>query len=235
MKMFEVGGCVRDRILGIHSKDIDFSVEAESFSAMREELTELGFEIFVENPEFLTIRARFPKTEQFAFRKGLTADFVLCRKEGAYSDGRHPDEVEVGTLFDDLARRDFTMNAIALDPETGAFIDPHDGIRDIKHQLICCVGTPEERFREDALRAIRAMRFSVTKDFAIHPSIMKVFDSDWLPPLLSSVSKERKRDELMKMFHHDTIESLWLIESLTLPMKDAIFCDGLWLEPTLRK
>lgn len=247
MKMFEVGGCVRDRILGIaNPKDIDFSVVMENeehhtidetFDLMAQCLTALGFEIFVTTPEFLTIRARFPRDgKEFPAYKGMTADFVLARSEGAYSDGRHPDTVRPGTLADDLARRDFTMNAIALDPETGEYIDPHGGIEDIRFRLIRCVGSAEDRFQEDALRAMRALRFSVTKGFIMNLAIIRALHSEWLPPLLSSVSKERKRDELMKMFHADTLKSLDVINNdISHELREAIFCDGLWLEPTLRK
>ena len=88
-KFFQVGGCVRDRLMGVPCHDIDFSVEAESFEAMREAILERGGTIYLDTPEFFTIRAKEP---------GLgTVDFVLCRKEGAYSDGRHPDKVEMGT------------------------------------------------------------------------------------------------------------------------------------------
>jgi tRNA nucleotidyltransferase (CCA-adding enzyme) len=141
IELYEVGGCVRDSLLGIDSKDIDFTVIAPSYEDMREFLTDAGFEIFLETPEYFTIRARFPKVvthdaipTRFVRTKKLpTADFVLARKEGAYSDGRRPDEVQMGTLLDDLSRRDFTMNAMARDRD-GRLIDPFGGQQDVKER-----------------------------------------------------------------------------------------------------
>lgn len=232
MKIFEVGGCVRDSFLGVHSKDIDFSVEAPSFKAMREHFQNEGFRIFVENEEFLTIRARFPETSD---TPNLCADFVMCRKDGYYSDGRRPDEVIPGTLFDDLSRRDFTINAIAKDVETGQIIDPFNGIQDIQKKIIRCVGNPIDRFHEDSLRVLRALRFSITKGFEIHESIFETFEMTTLHSKLKNVSCERKREELTKMFAKDTLASMELIVSLPKGLKESIFDknDRLWMKATL--
>lgn len=122
IKFYQVGGSVRDSFIGLKSKDIDYAVEAPSFDAMREAIKERGGEIFLETPQFLTIRANVP---------GMGAcDYVLCRKDGEYVDGRRPETVTAGTILDDLARRDFTMNAIAI-AEDGTILDPFDGRKDI--------------------------------------------------------------------------------------------------------
>lgn len=231
--LFEVGGCVRDSLLGIKSKDIDFAVEAESFDAMREYLEAEGFKIYVETPQYLTIRAKFP--QHYKREKGATdADFVLCRKDGEYTDGRRPDTVVPGSLMDDLARRDFTVNAIARDL-SGRIIDPFDGITDLKKGLLRCVGSAKERFTEDALRALRAIRFSITKGFKIDDDIKWALHSDWLPPLVAQVSTERRKDELMKCFYHDVDKTFMKIIALPDEMRWAIFSDGLWLKPTMEK
>lgn len=227
LKIFEVGGCVRDALLGIPSKDIDFAVEAESFESMEKEFESRGFRVFQRNPQFFTIRAKFPD-------KNLVADFVLCRRDVG-GDGRHPEAVVAGTIFDDLSRRDFTVNAIARD-EQGRLIDPHNGVADLKNQLIRCVGDPNRRFEEDALRVLRALRFSITKNFQIDASIWKAFNNEKLPVLMQKVSTERKREELEKMFKADSLRSIDLIASLPTDLKAAIFVDvGLWLKPTLEK
>jgi tRNA nucleotidyltransferase/poly(A) polymerase len=115
MRLYEVGGYVRLRgrvVLGnFFFEDVQSLFE------------EKGFRIFQSRPEFLTIRARFPD-------KSLVADFVIGRKEIGYTDGRHPDVVLAGSITDDLARRDFTVNAIARCVESGTLIDPHGGIQD---------------------------------------------------------------------------------------------------------
>lgn len=228
MKLFQVGGCVRDELLGVPSKDIDFAVEAPSFMAMKEEMISRGFGVFQESPQFFTIRAKFPDSK-------LVADFVMCRKESGFSNGRHPDQVEAGTIHDDLARRDFTVNAIAKCVESGELIDPHNGVQDLKDKQLRAVGKAQERFREDALRCLRALRFSITKELEIHPEVWRAFDLPELPSLLSSVSVERKREELGKAFAADSLRAMRLLMALPPALQEAIFADkSLWLKPTLR-
>lgn len=231
--MFEVGGCVRDGILGLSSKDIDFAVEAESWAHLKDYLTQNRFEVFLENEEFLTLRARFPRQAMDKRYAGKTADFVLCRKDGAYSDGRRPDSVELGTIYDDLARRDFTMNAIARDVSDGLLIDPHNGVADIHARVIRAVGNPEARLREDALRALRAVRFAITKDFKLDEALWNTLRAPWLSPLLATVSAERRRDELFRALHHDTLATLRLLHRLPAAFMQAVLGDVIWLKPTM--
>jgi tRNA nucleotidyltransferase (CCA-adding enzyme) len=231
--MFKVGGCVRDEMLGLRSKDIDFAVEAPSFDAMHDRLVADGFELFLVTPEFFTIRARFPRDHDLFGR--TTADFVLCRRDGPSSDGRRPDFVEPGSILDDLARRDFTVNAIASNPETGEIIDPHDGIRDLNSMTLRAVGDAMTRFREDGLRALRAIRFVVTKDFRLDAELAAALRDPETARLLGGVSTERIRDELHKAFAADTLGTLDILASLPTAFTDAIFRDGLRLRPTLEK
>lgn len=226
IRIFQVGGAVRDQLLGLKSKDIDFAVEAPSFKAMHEHVRATCKQIFLIKPEFLTIRALHPTMG--------AVDFVMCRKDGAYSDGRHPDTVEPGTIFDDLARRDFTVNAMAID-EAGNLIDPHEGERDLEDRLLRCVGFTSDRFEEDSLRILRAMRFSITKDLELSSGITAVFrqPSLWIPKL-EAVSTERKREELHKCFAHDTAKTLMFFKSIDSAWADCLFQD-LWLKPTSEK
>lgn len=243
VKLYEVGGYVRDSLLGIQSKDVDFAVEcAKGWGGMLRWLNDQGFKVFLETPEYLTARAQFPRDwvdDHPWLRQGkngvMTADFVLCRKEGEYTDGRRPDEVEPGTLEDDLARRDFTVNAIARDFETRELIDPHEGVYDLEDMRLRCVGSAEERFTEDALRILRALRFKITRGFGWDNDIARAWTSRWLPPLLASVSTERVREELTPCFKTDTLKTLRLIGvgHGTPAMREAIFRDGLWLKPTM--
>ena len=224
VKFYQVGGCVRDELLGLRSKDIDYSVEASSYDAMKDEILNRGGDIFLETPEYFTIRAKVP---------GMGAcDFVLCRKDGQYSDGRRPDEVQMGTLHDDLARRDFTMNAIAK-AEDGTLIDPHGGQFAIENRVIHCVGDAYRRFEEDYLRMLRAIRFSVTKGFKI--SNMTQFAIQQFSSRIAEVSVERVREELHKAFKVNTLQTIGLLQKFN--MMEHVFNDrtGLWLEPTLKK
>jgi tRNA nucleotidyltransferase/poly(A) polymerase len=218
--------------MGLHSKDWDFTCVAESFEAMEQSLLDDGFTIFVRNPEFFTIRAHGPKGFTFAghdFGK-QTFDFVWARKDGTYSDGRRPDFVTPGTLHDDLARRDLTVNAIAKATD-GTLIDPFNGQQDIKDKIIRCVGDPRERFEEDALRILRALRFSVTKGFAIHNHTAS-FVRD-LRHTVAGVSAERVREELTKMFNHDAMKTVAVLNEYQ--MFPIIFDMGINFQPTMKE
>lgn len=226
INFYIVGGFVRDHIKGIKSKDIDYAVEAPSYDAMREWISAQADQIFLETPEYATIRARFGRE---------TADYVLCRRDGSYSDGRHPDEVFAGTIDDDLARRDFTMNAIAM-RQDGSYYDPFEGIADIEAGVIRCVGRAEDRMREDYLRLMRAARFSITKRMRIDEEIQRMFDDDeFVDGLRETVSQERIREEVAKMFAFDTIASIDFFASHP-KMSQAVFGDGsIWMKATSEK
>lgn len=226
-QFYQVGGSVRDHLLGIGSKDIDYAVEADSFDAMRDAVLSRGGKIFLETPQFFTIRANVP---------GLgSCDYVLCRKEGQYKDGRHPTEVSVGTIYDDLARRDFTVNAMAL-TETGELLDPHGGQQHLRERTLSCVGVASERFTEDGLRMLRAIRFAITKDFLIDDDIVDCLRSPlFFVPRLMGVSQERIREELVKCFAHNTNATLNML-GLFPGLRHHLFRDtGLWLKPTMEK
>jgi tRNA nucleotidyltransferase/poly(A) polymerase len=220
--------------MGLVSKDVDFAVEAESFSAMEKGLMERGFKVFLSTPEFLTIRAQVPASEKELLARTKVADFVLCRKDSAGSDGRRPDFVEPGTILDDLARRDFTMNAIARDVVTGEVLDPHGGMRDIKNCLLKFVGDPVRRISEDGLRVLRGMRFMITKSLIAHPDTDAALASPLALEMLNKVSIERVREELEKMFAHDTVRSVKLLANFHPQLHEVIFRDGLRLMPTLK-
>ncbi len=204
-KFYLVGGAVRDELLGKPSKDKDFTVEAESYAAMKQAVLDRGGEIFpIPNSEaFLTIRAKVP---------GIgAADFVLARKDSTYSDGRRPDFVVVGTLHDDLARRDFTVNAMAR-AEDGTLVDPFNGQEDLANKLLRCVGNTNKRMHEDALRALRAIRFSITKGFAFAADLRSYLLSQDAADNLANVSANRIRDELFRCFEHNTMETLNVLD-----------------------
>lgn len=221
VRFFQVGGCVRDGLLGVKTKDIDFAVEAPSWDAMRDAVHECCSKVFLETPEFLTIRGLHPILG--------AVDFVLCRKDGPSSDGRRPDFVEPGTIFDDLARRDFTVNAMALD-EDGDLIDPHNGVQDLNDRILRFVGDPHSRLSEDALRAFRGVRFEITKGFHLGAkdsmaiNAMSAGDFD-------AVSTDRIRDELVRCFAHDTRETLFVLSQFPILLSVALD-RGIWLKPT---
>lgn len=230
IRLFEVGGHVRDHFLGIQSKDVDIAVEANSYEHMRAYVQEHTKKIFVEKPEFFTIRA--------LGHDNLPKDYVLCRKDSAYSDSRRPDSVSIGTIFDDLARRDFTINAMARSLEDGSILDPYNGQAHLKTKELVCVGNTFDRMNEDPLRILRAIRFAITKGFKPNMELRKIFLScDWAEKL-SSVSRERVREEMFKCFKHDSIKTMQFLgrkEMVCEGMLNAIFADDLWLLPTMQE
>lgn len=237
---FEVGGAVRDDLLGLDSKDVDFTVVAdgatgsaeETFTEMVAHLEAEGFKVFVQSPEFLTARAKVPAGHELEGRTDV-ADFVLARLDGPSSDGRRPDFVKPGTLADDLARRDFTVNAMARTVD-GSLVDPHGGKDDLEVMALRFVGDPMERVREDGLRVLRAFRFMVTKGFVATDETLAVLTSVEAAEMLGRVSKERVRDELDKMFRVDTLGTLDLLGTLPKHTVAAMFPEGLRLAPTMK-
>lgn len=230
VEAFEVGGIVRDDIMGVRSNDVDYTVTAPSFEAMRQFVIDNGMKIVVETPEFFTIRA--VAKNPFQGRKG-GLDFVWAREEGPYSDGRRPDWVKPGTLFMDQQRRDFTMNAIAKDTD-GSYIDPFNGREDIEACIIRAVGDPFDRLSEDALRAVRALRFSVTKGFFIENRLRFAMQSAFvLDAIENKISDERIKDELSKMFRFDTVASLVALNEFPA-LTRAMFTGSVSLDATMK-
>lgn len=187
-----VGGCLRDLILGNEPKDWDITTNAKP-----EAIISLFPKTFYEN-SFGTVGVVNENTSTPSLK---IVEVTPFRKESSYTDNRHPDQVEfVSSLEDDLARRDFTMNAIAAPVKNsmlGDIIDPFDGLKDIKNKLIKAVGNAEARFKEDALRMMRAIRFVSQLGFAMDLDTSKAIVS--CKTLIDNVSHERIRDELNKI------------------------------------
>jgi tRNA nucleotidyltransferase/poly(A) polymerase len=236
MYKYAVGGFVRDRLLDIPSKDLDFSVVAPSFESMVEGLRGEGVEIYLTTPEYFTVRGNHPKWG--------AVDYVWARKDGPYSDGRRPDYVMPGTLEDDLARRDFTMNALAVREcdldffiRTGsrdAVINEHGGVDDMNSRIIHAVGDAGERLEEDALRVIRAMRFAVTKNMAVSMSVVDAINSQKVEAAFKNISADRISAELAKMTKHDP-KSVFMTFYKFPQYADMIMDKGVWFKPTLEK
>jgi putative nucleotidyltransferase with HDIG domain len=132
---------------------------------------------------------------------GHMFDVATFRKDGQYLDARRPETVEFGSRIDDVRRRDFTMNALYLDPLTGDIFDPEGGVADIRAKQVRCVGSAKARFKEDALRLLRAVRFAARFDFKIEAETLEAIQV--LAPTVQYVSGERVRDELTSMITAD--------------------------------
>ena len=202
-----VGGCVRDLVLGRVSKDWDVATNAEP-----KKVQELFPDSVYEN-DFGTVGVK-TESENPALK---IIEITTYRIEGKYSDKRHPDEIKFAkTIQEDLSRRDFTINAMAMDvdaPDT--IIDPFGGEDDLSDQTVKTVGDPHERFREDALRLMRAARFATEFAFEIEPATRRAIVE--LSGELEMISKERVRDELMKMLMTTrAADGIVLLEELNL-------------------
>lgn len=185
-----VGGCVRDFLRGVEPEDWDVATNAKP-----EEIQKIFPKSFYEN-RFLTVTVQTKSSNP----KLKEVEITTYRSEAKYTDKRHPDEIKFAkTIKEDLARRDFTINAIAVAPEASKLktIDPFGGQKDLKDKVIRAVGNPEERFSEDALRTMRAVRFATTLGFTIEEKTSQAIkkNSNWL----RAISKERVRDEFLKI------------------------------------
>lgn len=184
---YVVGGCVRDCVLGREPHDWDICTPALACELLVE-FEEKGYRVIPTGLQHGTIAVHL---------NGNNYEITTFRRDGEYSDGRHPDSVEfTSDLIYDLERRDFTMNAIAYNPEEG-LIDPYCGYEDIQDRRIRCVGNPDCRFQEDGLRILRALRFSVQLGFKIELFTKRAMIEN--RSLLNKISFERINSEFVKM------------------------------------
>jgi poly(A) polymerase len=241
-KFYEVGGKVRDEILGLQSKDVDYVAVPndnllekyqdayEMFVVLETYLNNEKFEIFLSTPDCFTIRAKFPKGHKY---QGV-ADFVMARKEIGYVPNTRTPIVKPGTLYDDLERRDFTLNALAKD-EDGTIIDHFNGMEDLKNGILRTPLPTKVTFNDDPLRILRAIRFSITKGFNIPGTMAITMESYNYEEKMGVVSVERIREELFKCFKHDTIQTLRVLNEFPT-LRDYIFKNNiLWLKPTMEQ
>ena len=195
---YAVGGCIRDSILFKNPYDWDITTNARP-----EEVKKLFSKTLDTGIKHGTVSILFKENNQFK-----SYEVTTYRCDGLYSDGRHPDDVTfVNNLHEDLARRDFTINAIAYNEKAG-IVDDFSGISDLENKIVRAVGDPLSRFKEDALRMMRAIRFSAQLSFEIDK---KTYDAIIeLSENLSHVSKERIAVELIKVLLSDNPEKVYL-------------------------
>ncbi len=180
------GGCVRDSLLGREPKDHDVATSARPEEVMR---------LF---PGSMSVGAHFGVV--IVRRDMHNIEVATFRKDGAYSDGRRPDAVTFTTAEEDAQRRDFTVNGLFLDPLSGDVLDFVGGRADLDARIIRAIGDAHQRFSEDHLRLLRAVRFATVLGFEIEPVTWRAISG--LAPHIASVSAERVRDELAKTLAH---------------------------------
>lgn len=191
---YAVGGCVRDSLLGLTPADYDLCTNAKP-----EAIAKVfgSHQLLHHGEKHGTIGVVLD---------GEVFEITTFRTEGGYEDSRHPKWVDfVDDIEEDLARRDFTINAMAYNPATG-YVDPFGGRQDLEHKILRTVGDPEARFREDALRILRGARFSTRFRLTPDPATLSAMES--LAPLMDNLARERVFDELCKLLLSATAEDL---------------------------
>ena len=185
-KAYLVGGAVRDMFMNKEASDWDVATDATP-----EQVISAFKKVIPTGIAHGTVTVHF---------MGEEIEVTTFRIEQGYSDGRHPDKVSYASdIEEDLSRRDFTMNAIAVSLKDGSIVDPFNGKSDIKNKIIRSVGNPLERFNEDGLRPIRAIRFASQLGFEIETNTLHAISNEKVLQKTSTISIERFRDELVKL------------------------------------
>ena len=192
-----VGGCVRDLLLERESKDYDVATDATPEQVMR-----IFPETYAVGAQFGVVLVPIPETEVESEASGKAVEVATFRADIGYSDGRHPDEVRFSRdPREDVARRDFTINGMMLDPlggsAPGEVLDFVGGREDLKAGIVRSIGEPKLRFGEDKLRMLRAVRFAARFEYAIEPATFASIQE--MAEQIRAVSRERVRDELTRM------------------------------------
>ena len=191
---YAVGGCVRDSLLGLQPQDYDLCTNALPDQT---EAVFSGYRLVLAGKKHGTVGV---------ITEGGVVEITTYRTEGTYKDNRHPDWVEfVPNIEADLARRDFTVNAMAWSPYHG-FADPFGGQADLRNRILRAVGDPGTRFREDSLRILRGIRFSVKYQLTPDPATLDAMKT--LAPLMDNLARERVFEELCKFLVLATAEDL---------------------------
>lgn len=207
-ELYMVGGAVRDILMEKTPHDYDFATNATP-DQMLKIAEESNTEVIPTGIKYGTVTFRIDNQ---------SFEVTTYRADGNYSDGRRPDQVTFSTnILDDLSRRDFTVNAIALNMLSGVndYVDPFNGIKDIENKVIRTVRDPVERFTEDGLRILRAIRFRFKLGFTFDAATYKAIMSNW--QLLEHISQERITSEFLQILtygHLDSAEDCYLMDAL---------------------
>ena len=195
---YAVGGCVRDALMGKEPHDYDITT-----SALPEEVKGIF------SDKYRVIETGIKHGTVTVISDGHPIEITTYRIDGEYKDNRRPESVKFsGNLADDLGRRDFTVNALVYSDKSG-IIDLFGGIGDLENRVLRCIGNPHDRFCEDALRILRALRFSAQLDFDIDKNTADAIHG--LKELLKNISAERIREELIKFFGSEYPERVYEI------------------------
>lgn len=187
------GGCVRDFVLGREPADYDVAT-----SAHPEEVMRIFPETYAVGAQFGVVLVPIRRDGADGARDNYAIEVATFRSDGRYTDGRHPDQVQFSNdARTDVQRRDFTINGLLLDPMAEEVLDYVGGQEDLRNRIIRTIGNPRERFAEDKLRVLRAVRFAARFGYTIEPATFHAIGE--MAPQIHQVSRERIRDEILKM------------------------------------
>jgi tRNA nucleotidyltransferase (CCA-adding enzyme) len=211
-----VGGALRNHFAGLNATDYDFATDANP-----DDIKKIFSHVIPTGIKHGTVTVVF---------KGHHFEVTTFRIESDYSNSRHPDSISFSpSIFEDLKRRDFTINSIAMNLETGEVLDPHNGIQDLKRHRIKAIGNPVERFSEDGLRLMRACRFTSQLNFTIEQRTFEAIEE--CKNNLINVSAERIRDEIIKILESQKPSiALRIMENtgiLNIILPDLANCRGI--------
>lgn len=221
-ELYMVGGAVRDILMDKTPHDYDFATNATP-DQMLKIAEESNIEVIPTGIKYGTVTFRIDNQ---------SFEVTTYRKDSNYSDGRRPDQVTFSTnILDDLSRRDFTINAIALNmlSNVNEYIDPYNGREDIKNKVLRTVGDPIERFTEDGLRILRAIRFKYKLGFKFNGATYDAIMSNW--QLLEHISKERITSEFLQILtygHLDFAEDCYLIDALIKQILPEVYIENVY-------
>lgn len=187
LDLYLVGGAVRDAVQGREPKDWDLATSAPPDRVQEVLRGQVGYRTIPVGEQFGVVRTLAPSGEEY--------EIATFREDGAYTDGRRPDEVKYSGIDQDVQRRDLTINALFYDLSSGEVVDLVGGLEDLNNNVIRAVGDPRERFGEDRLRILRVLRFAARTGGRIDPGTLEAIRND---PGLRGVSPERVRDEFQK-------------------------------------
>lgn len=228
-----VGGCVRDLLMGKTPKDWDLTTNAKP-EQVQEVFRDLKT-VYENTYGTVTVLNMVPVSQETVSRETPDIDNIVqvttYRSEGGYADNRHPEHVSYETNIEkDLERRDFTINAIAWNPIKDIYIDPYKGQKDIKDKIVRCVLNANTRFEEDALRIMRAIRFSTVLGFAIDSEALLAISAK--AETIKNISPERVRDELFKILNSnasalgiDLLQKTGVLKYIIPELEEGIGCE----------
>ena len=231
---YKVGGCIRDKLLNLQHKDIDFVVVGMNINSLQSYLIDRGFVIIKIFHECLTIKTKFLSDTEIDFPFKLIRnniyDFNVGRKDLEYNNSTRVPKICVGSLYDDMYRRDFTINSLAEDAN-GNIIDYFNGISDINNKVVKTIIDPNISVEQDPLRILRGIRFAITLNFILDEKLEAAINN-FNYTLMNKITTDKIIRELKLCFSHNTLATLRLLNKFN-NLETYLFDNNIKLVPKI--